>query len=210
MTTSNQIAVVTGDLVDSAALGADRITVAFHALQNCAVEQAAWMGAPLHFSRHRGDGWQVALARPERALRSILAFRAALRVRGLAFDSYFSIAVGAAPSVLAADLNTHTQEVFIQSGNGLERLKSVRAVARMAHDGAGPLAAATILADALSRQWTPAQAAAILPALAPAAPATQAEIADRLGKSRQAVTKALRAGGMDYLSLALKAIEGAA
>lgn len=210
MTNGNQIAIVTGDLVDSAALGADRITIAFHALQNCAAEQAAWMGAPLHFSRHRGDGWQVALARPERALRSILAFRAALRVRGRIYDSYFSIAVGVAPDGLAADLNTHTQEVFIRSGNGLEKLKSGRAIARMAHDGAGPLAAATILADALSRPWTPAQAAAILPALVPAAAATQSEIADRLGKSRQAVTKALRAGGMDYLSLALKTLEGAA
>ena len=63
------IAVLTGDLVASTTLGEARIARAFQALADSAALQAAWHGAPLRFTRHRGDGWQVALARPARSVR---------------------------------------------------------------------------------------------------------------------------------------------
>lgn len=207
MTASRHIAVLTGDLVNSANLGAAKIARAFRALEACAEAQAGWMGAPLRFTRHRGDGWQVALAHPELALRSALAFRAALRAEGEEYDSYISIAEGAAPERLASDLNTHTEDVFTQSGLGLDDLKKTRRPLRMAHESLGPIDAATILADHLSQNWTQAQAAAILPTLSPQFDGTQSEIARRLGKSRQAVTKALRAGGQEIMELALETLE---
>lgn len=207
MPANRHIAVLTGDLVNSADLGATKIACAFGALEVCAEEQAAWMGAPLNFTRHRGDGWQVALARPEMALRSALAFRAALRAEGEEFDTYVSIAEGVAPQRLATDLNTHTEDVFARSGLGLDGLKKTRLPLRMAHDSLGPVDAATILADQLSQGWTQAQAAAILPTLSPEHDGTHSTIARSLGKSRQAVTKALRAAGQDILELALKTLE---
>ncbi len=206
MTSFRPIAVLTGDLVNSAGLGADKIARAFRALETCAAVQAGWMGAPLHFTRNRGDGWQVALARPELALRSALAFRAALRSEGKEFDSYVSIAEGPAPAVLG-DLNGQTEAVFTTSGRGLDDLKAIRTRIRIIHDDPGPLGAAIILADHLTQGWTAAQAQAILPMLAPGYDGTYSDLAHRLGKSRQAVTKALEAAGEQVLSLALTRLE---
>lgn len=207
MATNRHIAVLTGDLVNSVSLGAEKIARAFRALEVCAEMQASWMGAPLHFSRHRGDGWQVALARPELALRSALAFRAALRAEGAEYDSYISIAEGAAPEWLSADLNSHTENVFTRSGLGLDDIKRTRLPLRMIHDSLGAIDAATILADRLSQGWSPAQASAILPTLAPRYEGTHSKIAQHLGKSRQAVTKALHAAGQEILELALETLE---
>ena len=67
--------------------------------------------------------------------------------------------------------------------------------------------AATILADHLVQSWTVVQAQTVAAALAPDSPVTHAQIAETLGKSRQAVTKALKAAGFDHLDLALATLE---
>ena len=76
---TQHIAVLTGDLVHSTELGPKGIEAAFGALQRCAEDQENWYGKPLHFTRHRGDGWQVALAKPEYALRSALTVPSPVR-----------------------------------------------------------------------------------------------------------------------------------
>lgn len=207
MNTHTSIAVLTGDLVNSGTLGPEKIARAFQALAACAETQAGWMGAPLRFTRHRGDGWQVVLTEPQKALRSALSFRAALRAEGEEFDSYMAIAEGFAPERLLADLNVHTEDVFVRSGQGLDDLKKTRLPLRMAHEGRGAVDAAVILADHLSQGWTAAQAQAILPVLDPHFTGTQSDIARRLGKSRQAVAKALQAAGWETLELALETLE---
>ena len=118
--TSQRIAVLTGDLVHSTELGPEKIERAFKALEDCAQVQEAWHGAPLHFTRHRGDGWQVVLARPEMALRSALAFRAALRAEGEEFDSYVGISDGNASQPIGPNLNSEISEVFHEAGSALE------------------------------------------------------------------------------------------
>lgn len=207
MITHTSIAVLTGDLVNSGTLGPEKIARAFRTLAACAEQQAAWIGAPLRFTRHRGDGWQAVLMSPQKALRSALTFRAALRVEGDDFDSYIAIAEGPAPERLLADLNAHTEDVFVRSGQGLDDLKKTRLPLRMVHQGLGPIDAAVILGDHLSRGWTQAQAQAILPMLDPTFSGTQSDIARRLGKSRQAVAKALQAAGWETLELALATLE---
>lgn len=201
------VAVLTGDLVASTALTPDQLSRAMDALAQCAGAQAAWHGAPLRFARHRGDGWQVALARPALCLRGALAFRAALRALGDGFDSYISIATGDAVQTTADSLNALNDPVFVASGRGLDALKQA-APQRIAHADGGAPRAATILADHISQGWTPPQAAAILPMLDPDTPTVTA-IADSLGKSRQAVTKSLHAAGWPALSPALLAFEDA-
>ena len=201
------IAVLTGDLVASTALGTDKIAQAFEALEACAATQAGWFGAPLHFTRHRGDGWQVVLARPECALRSALAFRAALKARDGALDSYIGAAEGEGPDKIGADLNYETNEVFIKSGAALSWAKTNEDWVRMEYNPKGPLSAAFMLADRISRDWTQPQAAAILPFLAPVHVPTATDVAAQLGKSRQAVSKALDAARYDALLLALQSIE---
>ena len=201
------IAVLTGDLVASTTLGEARIARAFAVLADCATQQEAWHGAPLRFTRHRGDGWQVALAKPALALRSALAFRAALRAEGEEFDSYIAIAVGDAPKGMRPNLNNRSEQVFIQSGRGLDDLKSTKMPVRIIHESHGAIDAATILADHLSQSWTPAQSETILFTFDPQFDGTYTSIAERLGKSRQAVTKSLIAAGYEFLDLALATLE---
>lgn len=209
MTDRTHIAVLTGDLVESTALGPDKIARAFEALEDCARTQEAWHRAPLHFTRHRGDGWQVVLARPEMALRSALAFRAALRAIGKEYDSYMGIAVGDPNGDVRPNLNDETSKVFADSGRWLEWAKNkVSSGETRLGYGSGTLIATAVLADEISRNWTPAQAAAVLLALPPTEPAkTATEIADVLGKSRQAVSKSLAAAKFDPLLMALRFIE---
>lgn len=207
MITHAPIAVLTGDLVNSGALGPEKIVRAFRALTTSAEQQAGWMGAPLRFTRHRGDGWQAVLMSPQKALRSALTFRAALRAEGDEFDSYIAIAEGPAPERFLVDLNAHTEDVFVRSGHGLDDLKKTQSALRMTHQDSGPVAAAVILGDYLSQGWTQAQAQAILQMLDPTFSGTQSDIARRLGKSRQAVAKALQAAGWETLDYALATLE---
>lgn len=204
---TRKIAVLTGDIVGSTALGPEKLERAFDALRDCAEMQAEWMGESLRFTRHRGDGWQVALAEPKYALRSALAFRAALRAEGSEFDSYIGIAEGEVSGPLEANLNDETDDVFATSGQLLEEVKEQDFTIKLAHASGGPIFAATLLADQISHEWTPTQAAAILPMMHPTKTITYTKVAESLGKTRQSVTKSLDAARYPHLKLALGHIE---
>ena len=207
---SRTIAVLTGDLVNSTGLGPAKVERAFRALEDCAALQADWAGGrSLHFTRHRGDGWQVALPEPKYALRAALCFRAALRAEGEDFDSYIGLAEGEAPEDIGPDLNEETEEVFVASGDALDMIKLLSLGERLQHASGGALQATTLLADYISQGWTPPQASAILPFLSPGTPPHYTEIAKALGKSRQSVTKSLEAAGYQVLRDALKTLEAA-
>lgn len=199
------MAVITGDLVASGAMSPDQLADAMTTLANSATAQAGWHDAPLHFSRHRGDGWQVALPRPELALRAALHFRASLRALDDTFDSYISIATGPMATTMQ-DLNSRNDPVFVTSGRGLDQLKQ-HDPQRMTHANGGAAQSATILADHLTQGWTRAQATAILPLLPPDSDTTLTAIAQSLGKSRQTVTKSLHSAGWQALHPALNAFE---
>ncbi|MCI2398721.1 MarR family transcriptional regulator [Aliiroseovarius subalbicans] len=207
-TEQTHIAVLTGDIIGSTKMEPGDLTRAFDALSAAAEVQADWHGEDLHFTRQRGDGWQVRLARPELALRSALAFRAALRCEGKEFSTFIAVAEGAGnPIAPNTDLNKATGATFINSGRTLDRLKESPVPVQMGHQSADATTAAFILADYISQTWTPAQAAAILPMLSPGKLRSHTDVALALGKSRQAVTKALDGAGFDAIWLALKNIE---
>lgn len=206
----HKIAVLTGDIVGSTGLGSEKIRTVFDILERCAKDQHGWIGKTLQFSRHRGDGWQVILARPEMALRSALAFRTALRARNRQFDSYIGMASGAIPAPIGADLNAETDRVFTLSGAALDDLKQSKTPLRMIHNDLGPMDGAVILADRMLQGWTQAQSQAMALALDPDHPISYSDIASKLGKSRQAVTKALKAAGIEHLERALDSIERSA
>ena len=206
---SQHIAVLTGDLVHSTKLGPEKIELAFKALEDCAQVQETWHGAPLHFTRHRGDGWQVVLARPEMALRSALAFRAALKAEGDEFDTYIGIADDYIDTEISEDLNKETAPVFANSGIALEYAKATPEN-RFSYQGHAFLEAVTTLIDFVSNSWTPTQAATVSPLIEPEGGRTFTDVAGLLGKSRQAVTKSVEASGWSRLDHALRCIEDAA
>lgn len=203
-----EVSVLTGDLTASSSLGSEKIERAFAALEDCARMQESWFDTQLHFSRHRGDGWQVVLPKPEYAIRSALAFRAALRAEGMEFETYIGIATDTVDGEVSEDLNHETDRVFQRSGKELDLVKLVGPY-MMSYSGKGDIGAATVLLDSISQAWTPTQATTILPFLTTKDRPVQQDVAKALGKSRQAVAKSLEAAHFEPILFALKFIEEA-
>ena len=197
--------VLTGDLVASSALSPDRLSMALDALSEAAALLEYWYDAPLHFTRHRGDGWQVCLPVDLSALRAALTFRAALRQVDKTLQTRIAIAEGSVDIPPSGDLNAASGTAFTLSGQTLDAMEKHVTIAD-ARDGA--LAATAELAHHISDDWTPAQARAVLPMLAPERP-TQDEVASALSITRQAVRQALLAAGFPSLSAALHHLEAA-
>lgn len=204
----SNIAVLTGDLVASGALGPNKIARAFAALEDSAAAQGDWHGAALNFTRNRGDGWQVVLARPKMALRAALVFRAALRAEGDEFDTYIAVAEGRLTHAPYPDLNDETAEVFVSSGNHLDDIKTTSSQQRFVHAAGTDIDAVFVLADHISQGWTPPQAAAVLPFLTPGHHPSYTEVARMQGKSRQSITKSLAAASLEPLRSAIWIVEG--
>ena len=205
MTDPRPIAVLTGDLINSTALGSERIAAAMTVLQAAAQVVEGWTDAPLHFTRHRGDGWQVVLFKPKYAIRSALYFRACLKAHDAGLDSAIGMAEGIIETDVGPDLNIETADPFVRSGRALELAR--RSAPHMNHSRVGAIAATVILCDRVCREWTKAQAAAMCHAMHPDGMPDYTEIGETLGKSRQAVTKALAAAWHDEVSLALIMLE---
>jgi len=197
------IAVLTGDLIGSTTLARGDVERAFSALTEAAKAIGGWQGSPTRFSRSRGDGWQLYLARAELALRAALVLRAALAAAGKPAETRIAIASGPGGAEPPEDLNAATGPAFVASGRALDALSGG---ATMAHASGGALGAAVRLVDHLSRGWTEAQGRALLHMLPPDPP-TRAEVGERLGVSRQAVDQALAAAGFPAIEAALGLIE---
>lgn len=203
---TKHIAVLTGDIVNSTALGEAKLEQAMSALDKQAQRLSAIYDEPMHFSRHRGDGWQIILTKPEYALRITLSFRATLRTLGKEFDSRIACATGDAELPLEENLNHETGAPFIQSGLLLQVITDDKTL-RIAHAHGGAISAAFVLADFISQSWTPPQAKAINYALEKEGYHSLTYIAEQIGKSRQAVSKSLDGAGYPSLEIALTSIE---
>lgn len=201
------VAVLTGDIVGSTALPLAEQEALMEALAAAAGVMAAWHGRPLLFTRQRGDGWQVMLARPALALRSALAFQSAVRQRGKGLATRISIATGSGDAGPGPDLNSATGPAFVASGRGLDAMAPPE---QIRHAAGGALGAAVRLADHIAQGWTAAQARALHPMLDPLTPPRHADIARALGITHQAVTQALERAGHAPLAAALQMIEAAA
>lgn len=218
MASHRNIAVLTGDLVNSTAMGQVGIARAISVLEKASAKVEAWTGTPLHFTRHRGDGWQVVLMKPKYAFRTALLFRAALKASDPSWDCAIGIAEGVVEGHVGPNLNQETSPPFVASGRTLDGSdifaisKRASAIAKrsrpyMNHSGKGAFEAFGVLADRICRNWTGPQAAAMQHALQPDNEPDYTEIGEKLGKSRQAVTKALASAWHDELSLALIMLE---
>lgn len=201
-----QFAVLTGDIVKSSDLGAAALDEAMTALDHASREMSGWAnGMVAGFARRGGDGWQVALGSGSQGLRAALYLQAMLRRLGK--DRATRIAIATQPGRLdretVRNLNTGHGPAFTASGRLLE---DISGQALMAHADGGAVGAAVRLADHISQGWTVAQARAMVEALPPKS-GPRADMADRLGITRQAVNQALWSGGFPALSDALRDLE---
>lgn len=174
-------AVITGDLIGSTALPPDRAQAAMSALQQAARD---WVH-DLHFTRFRGDGWQVLTDRPHSALRIAFYMTASLAAADTGLATRIAMGFGTA-SLRAGDLSAAMGSAFTRSGRALDHMPRKQ---RWAVSG-GPdlpawIPATTALADWHAARWTAGQAAVVADWLDPA-DRTQEERATRMGLTRQA------------------------
>lgn len=205
-----QWAVLTGDIVGSSDMSSGQLDDIMEAVNDAARNMSGWdlannVRAESAFARRGGDGWQIAINRPEAGLRAALYVQARLRLLSDAFETRIAAASGegALPDDPALDINSAHGDVFQASGRLLESLSGRT---RMAHADGGALDAAFRLADHISKGWTQAQARSLCVMLPPGA-GPRRYAAEQLGISRQAVDQALWAAGFPAIEAALELIE---
>ena len=197
-----QVAVLTGDLIASTA-APDGGAAALTLLADIAQDLGAWAGHPARFTRFRGDGWQMLLVTPGLALRASLLIAARLAA-ARATPTRLAIGLGGMDYPGTTDLSDARGSAFSASGRALDHLPRGRAWAL----AGGPdwQSALIALAEWQARGWSVEQAQAVALALPPDAP-RQADLAARLGISRQAFAARLSGAGLAAWEPALKAFE---
>lgn len=195
------IAVLTGDLIASTRMTDRQRESALAVLEQTAAQISLW-DRPTHFTRTRGDGWQMVTAAPL-WLRASLAMMAALRAADLG-ATRIAVATGDDPYPDTPDLNRVTGPTFVASGRLLDQSGD-----RLSYATSPEGAAVAALAGHIAAGWTAKQAQSLTLALPPDAP-THADIAASLGISRQAVDQSLRGAGWPALGTALSQIEAQA
>lgn len=175
-------AVLTGDLIRSTRLPPQQADAAISALEHAA---RRWQGN-LHFTRFRGDGWQILLEQPQSALRIALYMTAALAAADTGLTTRLAIGFGTVARLREGDLSGATGTAFTRSGRALDHMPRTT---RWAVAGGPTLPAwipATLaLAEWQSARWTAGQAAVVAEWLDPV-DRTQEEWASRMGLTRQA------------------------
>ena len=197
-----QIAVLTGDLIDSRALPPAALQQSFDVLQATAGDIATWQSAPTLFTRYRGDGWQLILTKPKLALRASFQILAAVQSLGAGHATRIAVAEGEG-RFTPPDLADATGDAFVTSGQGLDKMEHN---IRLFHPKGGEKAALFRLAGHIAEGWTVAQSRALALSLAPDRQ-PHAETAKLLQISRQAVEKSLAAAGFRAIEDALTSYE---
>lgn len=184
-------AVLTGDLVGSSRLSPGSLQGARQTFEAASAEIAGWApklvaSTPDFF---RGDSWQLLLTRPGFSLRAAFYLRACLKAGDPDWDTRIAIGLGEVAKIDTSRTSLSSGEAFLLSGHALDAMGTATniTVAGRASDALDVLAR---ICSGMADDWSQKQAQAACLALAPDAP-TQAEMAERLGVTQQAVSKAL-------------------
>ena len=200
-------AVLTGDLIGSTKAGVDVADRAMERLSHAAKIIAGWAGADTRFTRFRGDGWQIYIDVPGLVLRSAILLTAALRSHDPGIASRIAAGIDDVRRVGDTDLSDANGGAFVVSGHALDNMAKTRRLVLEGRDYTpGWQPAFFHVADWQSQRWSPMQAEAVAMALdAEAGP--RADIAARLGITRQALQARLNGAGFDALESMMSAFE---
>jgi len=192
-------AVLTGDIVSSRRLSAERLERTRRLIAEGAARFRSWQphavsGAPEVF---RGDAWQLLLREPRWALRVALLLRARL-LAGNDVRTRVSIGIGGVDVIDRRRVSLSTGEAFTLSGHALDTLSGYFDITGALPERAAPLAgwfpAMLHLCSGLVRPWTRRQAEIVSLALLADNP-THESIAGTLRPrvSKQSVSESLAA-----------------
>ncbi|PZN95601.1 MAG: hypothetical protein DCF29_24380 [Alphaproteobacteria bacterium] len=188
-------AVLTGDLVGSSRLSPKSLQGARQTFEAASDDIARWSpklvaSTPDFF---RGDSWQLLLTRPGFSLRAAFYIRARLKAGDPDWDTRIAIGLGAVAKIDKSRTSLSSGEAFLLSGHALDAMGAATNLVVAETPQGRSLAALDVIAricSSMADDWSQKQAQAVCLALAPDAP-TQAEMAERLGVTQQAVSKAL-------------------
>jgi hypothetical protein len=160
-------AVVTGDVVASSRLSAERRRALLRGMQETSGElRKAWPKALLGaVDVFRGDGWQMAVAQPTLALRCALFYRA--RLASERFTVRMALALGTIDFIPGERVSQGDGEAFRLSGQALEAMRRGEGMRLLfpACPEEAALDTMVRLVDALAARWSDRQALAVTGAL---------------------------------------------
>jgi len=188
---AQNFAVLTGDLIDS--------TRASRAEVDSSLDRIAKLyGADHGFSRFRGDGWQILLDHPGKGLWAMVRIAAELRSSG-GLESRIALGLGPVTHFNLDDLSSASGPAFIASGRTLSGMPK-RERLGLAGTGVDILhSRLVVMIDERMSKWSIEQATAVAIAMETFPMRTQAEIADMLGISRQAVAARHASSGFSQI-----------
>ncbi|MBA3909248.1 MAG: hypothetical protein C0524_05035 [Rhodobacter sp.] len=199
------VAIMTGDLIGSTDASREAIDKAMAIIRDCADR----LGEHTHFTRFRGDGWQIRLLHPNDSLWASLLILAKLRSQADVPGCRIAVGIGEEYPTDAKDLSTAMGPAFTAAGHALDRMKPDRLLAL---DGKGVDLFRKLtftIAGELAGRWTTGQAEAMAMKLDPGSPADERlsneAIARQLGITRQAVDARLRAADYPLLDEMIQA-----
>jgi hypothetical protein len=196
-------AVLTGDLIGSTKAGPAATDRAMDALASAAHEVSFWVHADTRFTRYRGDGWQMYLhGQPGLVFRVCIFLAARLRNADTGLASRFAAGIGSVNHVGSTSLSDANGEAFEISGRALDTMER-KGRMTIGGDGVTPWHEALFeIADWMIRRWSREQAEAAALALEHDG-ASMAELAERIGVTRQAFESRLAGSGLRALETAL-------
>lgn len=186
-------AVLTGDLIASSQAGAPAVDRAMAVLSAAASEIAGWtmtenvVAGDTHFTRFRGDGWQIAVSIADYGLRAALLMYARLVADPGLPATRVAVGISTVDHIPGPGLSDAHGAAFAVSGRALAQMERAERLRVAGHKVTPRDAALIALLDDRISDWTPEQAEAVAHVLAPDAP-TQAAIAATLGISPQALS----------------------
>jgi len=206
---SGVYAIVTGDVIASSKLPDASRRLLHQAMRDAskAVRAAFGRAAPLNVDIFRGDGWQLLVTDPSRALRASLLYRAHLRSRmeSDSVDTRMVIAIGAIDFIPGKRVTEGDGPAYRLSGSALETMSRTENM-RFVLPGMPEETALNImvqLVDWIASRWSDKQALAVSGAL-------RGWKQDRIAKtcwpepiSQQAVAQHLERAGWNSIELVL-------
>jgi hypothetical protein len=202
-------AVLTGDIVKSRDLSAGGLKALQNKLKSAAQEfESAFPGSVVgSLGITRGDGWQVALKKPEYALRLALFIRAGVNA-GFQTDTRVSVGVGPVDRLESDNIIESTGSAFEHSGHGLESMPAKRFLVLNNGMSVGRTFSAELLLvewlDSMMSSASTAQASLLSFALLLH---KQVRIAQRTGTAQSTVSEGLAAAGWHQIKAILQHFE---
>jgi hypothetical protein len=200
-------AVLTGDLISSTSASPEAVDAAMNAIADAAKKIGEMARRETHFTRYRGDGWQLYLHRPHLILKAALLLSARLRAADTGLSTRISIGLGRISYLGKTDLSDARGDAFTLSGRALDTMWKSKRIALEGAGASGKWQAAIFhLTDWQASRWTKEQAEVVALTLETVDP-TQSKLAEKLGISRQAVQARLNGSGFAAIEWALYAFE---